>query len=150
MGLRIAAYDVAKITILTEGNNTLPIKKWVELNFPQDVHVFDELAQHTSDSQLLSYGRLLGKMDTNTHFVIVWDCDAADQAETLRQELPAAAKVTPFAFNKRADNEIARNGIENTYGERFLEQFSFSKVDIEGTVLGRELLKGAYDPYLTR
>ena len=100
-GLKIAAYDEAKVTILTEGNNTFHIRKWVELNFPQDVHVFDELAEHRNASQLLGYGRLLGKMNTNTHFVIVWDCDAARDAETLRQELPVGAKVTPFAFRRR-------------------------------------------------
>ena len=140
-GLRIAAYDEAKVTILTEGNNASHIKRWVQLNFSQDVHVFDELAQHRSASQLLAYGRLLGRMNTNTHFVIVWDCDAADKAATLRGELPSAAKVTAFAFKRRADNTIARNGIENNYDERVLEPFSISKVDSDGTLLAREFPK---------
>ena len=39
-GLRIAAYDEAKVTILTEGHNARHLKKWVELHFPQDVHVW--------------------------------------------------------------------------------------------------------------
>ena len=141
-GLRIAAYDEAKVTILTEGNNARHLKRWVQINFPQDVHVFDELAQHRSDSQLLAYGRLLGRMDTNTHFVIVWDCDAADKAEDLRSELPGSATVTPFVFQRREDNRIARDGIENNYDEKFLAPFSFKKVDSSGTVLGCELLKG--------
>ena len=141
-GLRIAAYDEAKVTILTEGNNASHLKRWVQLNFPQDVHVFEELDQYRNASQLLAYGRLLGRMNTNTHFVIVWDCDASDQAETLRSELPSAAKVTPFAFRRRKDNTIARNGIENNYDEKILEPFSFKKVDNDNTVLGRELLKG--------
>ena len=131
-GLRIAAYDDAKVTILTEGNNTSHIKRWVQLHFPQDVHVFDELGQHRSASQLLAYGRLLGKMNTNTHFVIVWDCDAADQADTLRKELASTAKVTPFAFRRRKDNTIARNGIENTYDEKSLVPFSFKKMGLSG------------------
>lgn len=141
-GLRIAACDKAKVTILTEGYNTRHIKRWVELNFAQDVHVFDELPEHGSAGQLLAYGRLLGRMNTNTHFVIVWDCDAADQAETLRGELHSVAKVTPFAFSRRADNKIARKGIENAYDEKILEPFSFKKVDNDGKVLGRELMKG--------
>lgn len=123
-GLRIAACDEAKVTILTEGLNTHHIKKWVQLNFPEDVHVFEELHQHTSDSQLLAYGRLLGKMNTNTHFVIVWDCDAADKAEILRSELTGDAKVSPFAFKRRQDNNIARRGIENNYDESILKPFS--------------------------
>ncbi len=76
-------------------------------------------------------------MNTNTHFVIVWDCDAADKAEALRQELPNTAKVTPFAFARRQDNTIARSGIENNYDEEILEPFSFDKVDYGGESLGR-------------
>ena len=140
-GLRIAAYDEAKVTILTEGHNARHLKKWVQLSFPQNVHVFEDLPQHSSASQLLAYGRLLGRMNTNTHFVIVWDGDAADQADNLRRELPGAAKVTPFAFRRRQDNAIARNGIENTYDERILEPFSISKVDNDGRLLGREFPK---------
>ena len=70
-GLRIAAYDEAKVTILTEGNNAKHLKRWVELNFPNDVRVFEDLGEHTNDGQLLTYGRLLGRMNTNTHFVVV-------------------------------------------------------------------------------
>lgn len=140
-GLRIAAYDEARVTILTEGHNARHLKKWVQLNFPQDVHVFDELAEHRSASQLLTYGRLLGKMNTNTHFVIVWDCDAKSEAESLSRELSSAASVTPFAFKKR-NNKIARKGIENNYDEKILEPFSFTKVSNDNKVLGHELRKG--------
>ena len=136
-GLRIAACDEAKVTILTEGHNTKHLKKWVELNFPKDVHVFEELEQHTSDSQLLGYGRLLGKMNTNTHFVVVWDCDAADKAEALRRELPVNAKVTSFAFAKLGENTITQRGIENNYEEEILKPFTFEKVDYDGKSLGR-------------
>ena len=135
-GLRIAAYDAAKVTILTEGNNARHLKRWVELNFPQDVHVFDDLAEHRSAGELLSYGRLLVKMNTNTHFVIVWDCDAAKQAETLRQVLPKGAKVTPFAFRSRADNLIARRGIENAYADTVLKPFAIYSSDAAGSSLG--------------
>ena len=138
VGLRIAAYDEAKVTILTEGHNTKHLKKWIELNFSKDVQVFEDLEQHTNDSQLLAYGRLLGKMNTNTHFVVVWDCDAADKADTLRRELDSAATVTPFAFKWRPENTIARKGIENNYDEEILKPFSFEKVDYDGRSLGRE------------
>ena len=137
-GLRIAAYEEAKVTILTEGHNTRHLKKWVQLNFPRDVQVFDGLTQHSSAGQLLAYGRLLGRMKTNTNFVIVWDCDSASDADTLRGELPDTAKVTPYAFKRRTDNEIARKGIENNYDESILEPFLISKLDSDGTLLGRE------------
>ncbi len=133
---RIAAYDEAKVTILTEGHNAKHLKRWVELNFPEDVHVFEGLESYSSDSQLLTYGRLLGRVTTNTHFVVVWDCDAAGKAEALRGELPSGAKVTPFAFARR-ENTIARNGIENNYDEVFLERFSIENVAYGGKSLGR-------------
>ena len=39
VGLRIAAYDEARVTILTEGNNAKHLKRWAQLHFPEDVHV---------------------------------------------------------------------------------------------------------------
>ena len=110
MGLRIAAYDGAKVTILSEGHNAKHLKRWVELNFPEDVRVLEELEQYSNDDQLLAYGRLLSKMNTNTHFVIVWDCDASNKAGTLRSDLPKNARITPFAFPRRPDNAIAPEG----------------------------------------
>ena len=136
-GLRIAAHDEAKVTILTEGNNAKHLKRWVELYFPTDVHVFEELGEHTNDGQLLAYGRLLGRVHINTHFVVVWDCDAAEKAETLRRDLPGAAKVTPYAFPKRRDNTIAPRGIENNYADDILERYSTTTTRSDGTVLGR-------------
>ena len=69
--LRIAASSGARVTILTEGNNARHLRKWVELFFPDGVHVFGELEEHTNNKQLLAYGRLLGRMNLDTHFVIV-------------------------------------------------------------------------------
>ena len=138
MGLSIAAYDKAKVTILTEGNNAKHLKRWIEVTgLLEDVHVFEELGQHTNDEQLLAYGRLLAKMNTNTHFVIVWDCDADGKAETLRGELPKDAKITPYAFEKRADNSIAQRGIENNYDEDILESYSIMTRRSDGTLLSR-------------
>ena len=137
-GLRIAAYDEAKVTILTEGNNAKHLMRWVELNFPNDVRVFEDLGQHTNDGQLLAYGRLLGRMNTNTHFVVVWDCDAARKAESLRQDLPGSAKVTLYAFPGRPDNTIAPRGIENNYDPDILAPYSnTTKRNDDGTLVAR-------------
>ena len=136
VALRIAAYDEAKVTILTEGNNAKHLRRWAQLNFPEVVHVFEGLEANSSDAQLLTYGRLLAKLNTNTHFVIVWDCDATDKAETLRSELPKDTKVTPFAFARR-ENTIVRNGIENNYDEEILERYSTTTTGNDGTVLNR-------------
>ncbi len=137
VGLKIAAYDEAKVTILTEGHNAKHLKRWVELNFPEDVRVFNELEQHSNDTQLLAYGRLLARVNTNTHFVVVWDCDAAGKAEALRQDLTRDTKITPYAFPKRLDNRIADKGIENNYDEEILEPYATTTTDSDGTLLRR-------------
>ena len=137
VGLRIAAYDQAKVTILSEGHNAKHLKRWVELNFPDEAHVFDGLEQHSNDTQLLAYGRLLARINTNTHFLIVWDCDAEGKAATLREELPNGAKITPYAFKKRSDNTIADRGIENNYDEEVLMPYSIKTTRSDGTLLNR-------------
>ena len=137
-GLRIGAHDDASVTILSEGNNALHLKRWAELFFPGDVRVFEELREHTNTSQLLTYGRLLARMKTNTHFVVVWDCDGAKEAETLRRELSCDARVTAFSFKKRNENTIVKRGIENNYEEGILEPYAIKKTDHNDRLLARE------------
>ena len=123
-GLRIAALGGAvPITILTEGHNALHLKKWANLFFPKQVDVFDELPDRTGKDQLLTYGQLLAKMNANSHFLIVWDCDAKGIAKKLSDELSGSAKITAFSFEKR-ENRIASGGIENMYDEKYLEGYS--------------------------
>ena len=58
----------------------------------------NQLPERTNKSYSLAYGHLLGSMDPATHFVIVWDCDAAPPARALQTEFDDHAKVTPFTF----------------------------------------------------
>ena len=122
-GLRIASSNAAPITILTEGKNSLHLKKWASLFYPEEVDVFDALTHSTGDKQLKTYGVLLAYMKTNSHFLIVWDCDAQSTTKKLADELPKTANVTAFAFEKR-ENKIVSKGIENLYDEEVLEPFS--------------------------
>ena len=123
-GLRIVlSGGTAPVTILTEGNNTLHLKRWAQLFFSGRVHVFDDLQARTGKNQLLAYGQLLAKMDASSHFLIVWDCDAEGTAEKLRHDLSGSEKVTAFSFKKRT-NTIATGGIENKYDEKYLKDYS--------------------------
>lgn len=128
MGLRIAAFEKAKVAIISEGANTKHLKKWASISFSDDVRVFEGLEDRTSCGELLSYGQLLGRMDLRTHFVIVWDCDARRNVERLRTRLPPNARVTPYAFHRRADNRYADTGIENNYDDEFLNSFVNSQI----------------------
>ena len=122
-GLRILAFDQAAVTILTEGDNALHLKRWAGLYFPDDVRVFEGISDRSGRSQLLAYGRFLSKANSNTHFLIVWDWDAADKVcNRLRKELTASSQVTAFSFIRR-ENTIVPKGIENKYEEDLLKQF---------------------------
>ena len=121
-GLRIVASGSASpITILTEGNNALHLKKWAKLFFPNQIEVFEKLPNRTGKNELTSYGRLLASMEATSHFLIVWDSDARKEAEKLQEEHADSKNVTAFAFEKR-ENTIASKGIENVYEEEILKQ----------------------------
>ncbi|MYJ75126.1 MAG: AAA family ATPase [Gammaproteobacteria bacterium] len=122
-GLTIAASEsAAPITILSEGNNALHLKRWAELFFPGKVDVFDKMISATGKDQLASYARLLAKVTTNSHWLLVWDCDARATANRVRKELGDSPSVTVLAFSKR-NNSLAKQGIENLYEEVYLMDF---------------------------
>ena len=123
IGLKIAFSKKAPITILSEGNNVLHLKKWASLFYPNDIIVFDGLRDKTNDSQLKTYGQLLAKMKTNSHVLIVWDCDAQKHWQGIIQSLKDVTHITPFIFKTR-ENKFAKEGIENNYNEDVLEPFS--------------------------
>ena len=128
-GLRIAASSkAAPITILSEGNNTLHLKRWAQLFFPDKVNVFDELPRHRSNDQLEAYGRLLANMNINSHILIVWDCDAKRNAKRLNKELTSTQNVTAFCFEQRSDTKESK-GIENKYDDMYLSEFSTVSYD---------------------
>lgn len=123
-GLKIATSEsTAPITILTEGKNALHLKKWASLFFKNEIKVFDKLQHRTGKNELASYGRLLASMETNSHFLIVWDCDANEEADKLSKEFPNSKNVTAFAFVQR-ENMLAPKGIENNYDEKYLKQYT--------------------------
>ena len=120
-GLKIAS-SVAAITILTEGKNTLHLKKWASLFYPGKIEVFDKLLDKTGKDQLKTYGQLLAKMNLNSYFLIVWDCAAEKTAKELKKDLREECKATAFSLEKR-NNSIIEKGIENKYDKKVLEPY---------------------------
>ncbi len=121
-GLKIAISDAAPITILTEGNNAHHLERWASLYFPQEVAILDNLRDITGASQLKVYGQLLSRVKTNSHILIVWDCDAKETAENFKDNAGNPQNVTAFSFPKR-ENSIASRGIENMYDEDALRPY---------------------------
>ena len=124
VGLRImTSVTEAKITILTEGNNVLHLKKWARLLFPNEVEVFDNVPRGRSGkNQLKSYGQLFSMVQTNTHILIVWDWDAEKVVISARNDYGNASNVTAFSFSRR-ENSIVPKGIENKYDEKLIKPF---------------------------
>ena len=139
-GLKIAIGAPAPITILTEGLNAIHLKKWASFFFPNQLHVFDKLPDKTSKSQLKTYGQLLSRMKTNSHILIVWDCDAEKTARELSKELTSASNITAFSFRKR-ENRIADTGIENAYETELLERFTNVTTGPDGELVDRTIGK---------
>lgn len=130
VGLRIASTDnQAPVTILTEGNNVLHLKRWADLFFPDKVHIFDKLSDKTGKDQLFQYGRLLAAINLSSHFILVWDSDAKSVAAKLSRELPVSGNVTAFSFKKFV-NRYSEKGIENLYDEGVLRKY-LSKIHID-------------------
>ena len=128
-GLRIAASGSAlPITILTEGNNALHLKKWARLFFRREVEVFEKLPNRTGKNELSSYGRLLARMEATTHFLIVWDYDAEKEAEKLREELLESENVTAFSFKWSGASRpaVVSQGVETKFNckQRDRKQFN--------------------------
>ena len=99
------------------------LKKWASLFFPDDVDVIEDLRDKTGKNQLRTYGQFLARVNTNSHFLIVWDCDAQKTANALAKELSGTAHVTAFSFEQR-ENEIALEGIENKYDQEYLKPYA--------------------------
>ena len=137
-GLRIAATAAAPVTIISEGNNALHLKRWANIFFPNDVHVYDQLTNHTSAQDLRSYARILANMNPESHLLFVWDCDQRSKSKGLLAELPRDGKVEGFVL-RTEDNPLAPSGIENKYSEDILTPYLTETREIStGNVIARQ------------
>lgn len=137
VGLGLAMAGDAPVTILTEGANSLHLKRWAELFFPDTVDVFDSLQHRTGKGQLAAYAEFLASVNTRSHVVVVWDCDAAEKAAAVARALPEGCGVSAFAFERRT-SAIATKGIENLYEDSILRPFATKTVELgSGAEIGR-------------
>ena len=128
-GLRIATADEKPVTIVTEGQNALILKRWAALQFPDEVSVFDKLPHRTGASDLKSYARILSKMELSSQLLFVWDCDQAGKIDKLVSEIEPDTWVTTHVLS-RGDNEIVDRGIENKFSEDVLKIYAEETKDL--------------------
>ena len=110
-----------KISILTEGKNTLYLEKAIELIEPdlsKDIEIIKGAESKTGKTQLKILFDFVSKIQHNQKIFFVWDCDCTEYCKFTEEN-----NIVPFVFDKNKDNKIAKKGIENLFDEYLFEDF---------------------------
>jgi predicted ATP-dependent endonuclease of OLD family len=113
------------LTIITEGNNTLLIKKALELHNINDVEILDGIESMTGKNQLKTLFDFLTKMTHDNKVIFIWDCD-------VTYTLNEANNTYPHILQKNEDNTIATKGIENIFPIELFDNFKKTIIDSRG------------------
>jgi predicted ATPase len=109
----------ASLSIITEGKNTLLIKKGLELYGINNVEVISGVEDRSGSTQLKTLFDFFEKIPHTKKVLFVWDCDA-----TSYSSLTANNNTFPFVFAQSVTNTIAKKGIENLFPEVLFASFS--------------------------
>jgi len=104
------------ITIITEGKNTLLIKKALEFYNINDIDIISGIEAISGKSQLKTLFDFLSKTNHNNKVIFIFDCD-------VNYNLKEENKTYPYIFSKNEDNQIAKKGIENMFPHDIFEGF---------------------------
>ncbi|XPV69339.1 MAG: AAA family ATPase [Halarcobacter sp.] len=110
-----------KISILTEGKNTLYIEKAISLLAPEisnDIEVIKGAESKSGKTQLKTLFDFISKIKHNQTIFFIWDGDCSEYTKLEEEN-----NIIPFIFEKNNDNEISKKGIENLFREELFEGF---------------------------
>lgn len=113
------------VTIITEGNNTLLIKKALELHNIHDIEIINGVESISGKNQLKTLFDFLTKMTHENKVIFIWDCD-------VNYTLNEANNTYPHILDKNEDNTIATKGIENIFPIELFENFKKTIIDSRG------------------
>lgn len=124
-GLKLFDAITPKLTIITEGKNSIIIQKALELFDIQDVDVQIGFEGNSGKTQLKTLFDFLTKIPRINKVIFVWDCDAYKDYGSLSPQ----NNTYPFVLPKNEENQIAGKGIENMFnqdlfGEQFIKKIS--------------------------
>lgn len=114
------------VNILTEGFNTVHLKKFIELSGLDGVGVVEGLEKRSGKSQLQTHAELLASVGPEQTLLFVFDSDAKAQFDKIKE----TDKIKKFIFEKRHDG-FPCTGIENMYERALLEPFLHTKTVTE-------------------
>jgi energy-coupling factor transporter ATP-binding protein EcfA2 len=110
-----------KLGILTEGKNTLILKRLIELHQIEGVVVVEGCENRTGDSQIKTFYDILGAIRHEGKILCVWDCDC-----TKYRNLSETSSLFRYVIPQNISNSLAESGIENAFSEEAFEGFKVS------------------------
>ncbi|AEA59747.1 AAA family ATPase [Burkholderia gladioli] len=138
--------DKTGTCIITEGYNTVFLRRALDLYGVEGVTVISGLESRTGNRQLRTLFDFFARVPHKNKVIIIWDCDVAIDVESVNN-------TYALQIDKNPKNKVARKGIENAFHEDLLmpfcdsypsadgsERFSFKsncKRDFERMILGR-------------
>jgi len=98
----------SKITLISEGKNTLLLSKALEINGINDVYILAGVEEMSGKNQLKTLFDFFSKTIHTNKVLFVWDCDA-------KYSFAASNNTYPFILPKIASNTVTQKGIENMF-----------------------------------
>lgn len=118
----------AKLTIITEGNNTAFLRKALELNGVDGVKVLEGAESKSGCTQLKTLFDFFTKVPHDNKVLFVWDCDVS-------YKLQAINNTYPFVFERNNENKLAKRGIENLFSESLFSGMIKSTILSQGDTI---------------
>lgn len=117
----------ADLTILTEGNNTKLIEKYLELNGVNNVQVLTGIEGKSGANQLRTLYDFFSRIAHEKPILFVFDCDVPFCLED-------APTTFVYRFPRNPDNQLAKKGIENLFDPSLMDAFTTKTEIPDGTV----------------
>lgn len=106
-----------KISIISEGKNTLFIQKACELMGYTNINIVNNIEDISGKSQLKTLFDFFCRIQHDNIVFFVWDCDVS-------YALQSSNNTYPYIFQLNANNQIAKKGIENLFPEELFANFT--------------------------
>jgi len=116
-----------KITIITEGKNTVFIKRALELKGINDIEVLSDCEGISGKNQLKTLFEFFSKAIHSTKVIFVWDCD-------VDYKLEESNNTYSIILSKNLENTIAKKGIENIFPSYLFKDYTVTLKRANGNV----------------
>lgn len=114
-----------KISVITEGKNSLLLKEAFKLYEVDDVDVVVGAEGRTGKNQLKTLFDFFQCVSHDKPVVFVWDCDV--KGERKFDQLAADESTVPFIFERNLENELCPKGVENLFDMDLMKDFCVSR-----------------------